>query len=425
MINFFSKIKTAPQTAGESAPPPSAPPADPGADSAGEILFPENNIAAQEPYEEIPLVDIETLKRTIDISIEPFSLESLLLKMDELNASDLHIEVGSPPTYRIKGDIVFTTLPYITFEHAEQLLYPLAGEQDLEIFERCGNIDFCHEIPGKARYRVNFLKHRLGIGGVFRIIPTRIPTLDELGMPEVTKKTALSKSGIILVTGPTGSGKSTTMAAMIDHINRHRKAHIITIEDPLEFVHESINCLISHREVRRHTKSFASALKAALREDPDVILVGEMRDLETISLALTAAHMGILVMGTLHTNNAAKTIERLVDVFPANQQEQARVQLSQSLRAIIAQQLIKRSDGRGRIAALEILLGELSMANMIRDGKSAQIPSYIIMGQSKGMQYMDHVLGSYVRDGLISKNEALLRVRDVSAFERAISGLSG
>lgn len=360
-----------------------------------------------------------TKRKVIDVILHDYTLDALLVKMKDLGASDLHFEVGSPPVYRIKGDIVFTTLPEITRESAEKMLYPLINEEQKKVFMSTGNVDFCYDKLHSSRYRVNFLRHRKGIGGVFRIIPSVIPTPEELRLPDVIKKIAMSRRGIVLVTGPTGSGKTTTMAAMVNHINQNKQSHIITIEDPIEFTHLPIKSLISHREIRQHAKSFSSALKAALREDPDVILLGEMRDLESISLALTAAQMGVLLMGTLHTNSATKTIDRMIDVFPPKQQEQARIQLSQCLKAIIAQQLLKTADGKGRVAAFEILLSELGLANMIREGKTTQIPSFIIMGKSKGMLYMDNVLVELVQKGLVKKEEAILRARDIAVFERA------
>ncbi len=375
---------------------------------------------AAEDSKEMLLYSVQpSSKKTIELNSQSPTLNELLIKMSELNASDLHFEVGSPPTYRIRGEIVFTNAPEITQDFAERTLYAIINEEKKKKFASTGNVDFCYDKLGQERYRVNYLRHRKGIGGVFRIIPSRIPTMEELNMPEAIKSIAMSRRGIVLVTGPTGSGKTTTMASMINYINNNKQAHIITIEDPIEFAHTPLKSLISHREIGLHAKSFSSALKAALREDPDVILVGELRDLETISLALTAAQMGVLVMGTLHTNSATKTIDRMIDVFPAKQQEQARIQLSQSLRAIIAQQLLKTADGSGRIAALEILISEHGLANMIREGKTTQIPTYIIMGKSKGMQYMDNELVELVKKGRITKAEALLRARDLKVFERA------
>lgn len=365
------------------------------------------------------LVTEESAGKQISIDLPEITIDGLLSKMREIKASDLHFETSSQPIYRINGDMHFTDLPKITQEFAEKLLYPLITDSQRNILNSTGNLDFCYEIPNVARFRANYLRHRGGLGAVFRIIPSKIPTAEELNLPEVIKTIAKFKKGIILVTGPTGSGKTTTMAAMINYINQTRKAHIITIEDPIEFTHTPVNCLISHREIRQHAKSFNTALKAALREDPDVILVGELRDLETISLALTAAQMGVLVMGTLHTNSATKTVDRMIDVFPPKQQEQARVQLSQSLRAIIAQQLIKKADGKGRVAAMEILISDLGLANIIREGKSPQIPTQIIMGKSRGMQLMDNVLIDLVKNNVITKEDAMLRAKDLKLFERA------
>lgn len=377
--------------------------------------------AAKTLVEDAPVLVPKTdaARKNIQVNLSEVSVDALLIKMIELDASDLHFETGSPPIYRINGDMVFTELPIITQPMAEKLLFPLINDFQKHLFISTGNVDFSYEIPQKARYRANFLKHRNGMGAVFRIIPGKIPTVEELKLPEVIKTIADFRKGIILVTGPTGSGKTTTMAAMINYINNSRRAHIITIEDPIEFTHTPVNCLISHREVRQHAKSFDSALKAALREDPDVILVGELRDLETISLALTAAQMGVLVMGTLHTNSATKTVDRMIDVFPSKQQEQARIQLSQSLRAIVAQQLMKKADGKGRIAAMEILISDLSLANIIREGKTPQIPSYITMGKARGMQFMDNVLIDYVKRNIVTKEEAVLRMNDPKLFERA------
>jgi twitching motility protein PilT len=358
-------------------------------------------------------------RQTIDLGMETITLQGLLSRMVELGASDLHLESGSPPIYRIKGDIVFATTQPLSTDLTGRFIFSIINEAQKKTFMELGNLDFCYEIPDLARFRANYLRHNRGMGGVFRFIPNKIPSIEQLNLPGIIKTISMSRKGIILVTGPTGSGKSTTMAAMINYINQNRKGHIITIEDPIEFSHESINCLITHREVGHHTRSFADALKAALREDPDVILVGEMRDLETISLALTAAQMGVLVMGTLHTNSATKTIDRMIDVFPAKQQEQVRLQLSQSLRAIIAQQLLKTADGRGRVAALEILRASTGLANIIREGKTTQIGSCIQMGKSEGMQAMDNVLVDLVKAGKISKEAALERAYDLSVMKRA------
>lgn len=382
---------------------------------------PAPSMETEHPLEVIEALEtVEMVSRkTIDVSFPEYSIQALLTKMVEVGASDLHFETGTPPIFRIKGDMVFTNLEPISVDLAQKFMFSLINDSQKKTFMEVGNLDFAYEIKDIARYRANFLKHQRGSGAVFRIIPSKIPTVEELHLPEVIKTISSSRRGIILVTGPTGSGKSTTMASMINHINRTKKAHIITIEDPIEFTHQPVNCLITHREVGHHTRSFADALKAALREDPDVILVGEMRDLETISLALTAAQMGVLVMGTLHTNNATKTIDRLIDVFPAKQQDQVRLQLSQSLRAVIAQQLLKTADGKGRIAAIEILISNTGFANIIREGKTNQIPSFIQMGKSEGMQAMDNVLVEFVKAGKIKKEDALLRAADMTVFKRA------
>jgi twitching motility protein PilT len=291
----------------------------------------------------------------------------------------------------------------------ERLLMPLADDRERKSFEKAGNLDIAHEIEGLARFRVNLLRQHNGMGAVFRVIPSRIPTVEELNLPPVLKTLAASKRGIIIVTGPTGSGKSTTMAAMINYINQTRHGHIITIEDPIEFTHSSQNCLIDHRQVGHHTRSFAEALKAALREDPDIVLVGEMRDLETIALAITAAEMGVLVFGTLHTNSAAKTIDRIIDVFPSKQQEQVRSQLSQSLKGVVAQQLLKTADGQGRCAAVEVLICNLGLSNLIREGKTNQIGSFIQMGKDEGMISMDDALYALVESGKITPQMAFTR----------------
>ncbi|MHC9544200.1 MAG: type IV pilus twitching motility protein PilT [Vulcanimicrobiota bacterium] len=391
-----------------SAPVSQAPPPAPSTET-------EHPLEVMEPMETVEMV----ARKTIDVSFPEYSIQALLTKMVELGASDLHFESGTPPIFRIKGDMVFTNLEPLTVDLAQRFMFSLINDSQKKTLMDVGNLDFAYEIKDVARYRANFLKHQRGSGAVFRIIPSKIPTVDELHLPEVIKTIAMSRRGIILVTGPTGSGKSTTMASMINHINRIKKGHIITIEDPIEFTHQPVNCLITHREVGHHTRSFADALKAALREDPDVILVGEMRDLETISLALTAAQMGVLVMGTLHTNNATKTIDRLIDVFPAKQQDQVRLQLSQSLKAVIAQQLLKTADGKGRVAAIEILISNTGFANIIREGKTNQIPSFIQMGKSEGMQAMDNVLVEFVKAGKIKKEDALLRAADMTVYKRA------
>jgi twitching motility protein PilT len=288
----------------------------------------------------------------------------------------------------------------------------------LETFEITGNLDFSLEIKDLARFRGNFLKQYYGMGAVFRVIPTKVPSIDDMKMPPILKKIALFKRGLVIVTGPTGSGKSTTMAAMINHINQNRNAHIITIEDPLEFTHHNNQCIIDHREIGANAVSFEDAIRSAIREDPDVILVGEMRDLETISLAIKAAEMGILVLGTLHTNSASKTIDRIIDVFPAKEQEQIRAMLSESIKAVIAQQLLKSKDGKGRIAALEVLISSPALSNIIREGKTTLIDGLIQTGKNDGMQTMDDTLAIYVKDGKVKLEDALERMHDTSVLKR-------
>jgi twitching motility protein PilT len=354
---------------------------------------------------------------------QELSLDTLLRKLIEVDGSDLHLESKAPPVFRLKGDITFANSDPLSSEVLEKMVYPLISEHDRQIFESVGNFDFAYEIEGAARFRCNLLRQYHGIGVVFRLIPSKIPTIEQLNLPQVLKKLTQARRGIVIVTGPTGSGKSTTMAAMINYVNENRQGHIITIEEPIEFTHQSKLCLIDHRQVGMHTRSFADALKASLREDPDIVLVGEMRDLETISLALTAAEMGVLVFGTLHTNSAAKTIDRIIDVFPAKQQEQVRSQLSQSLRGIIAQQLLKTADGKGRCAALEILVANPGISNLIREGKTGQINSFIQMGKDEGMVTMDAALLDLVIQEKISKEIALSRSLEKDRMQQKLDSV--
>jgi twitching motility protein PilT len=295
-------------------------------------------------------------------------------------------------------------------------VYEIAPETKIKTFEETGDVDFGYEFPGFARYRANFLNQKNGIAAVFRLIPSKVLTMEDLGLPPVLKRFANLKKGLVLVTGPTGSGKSTTLAAMIDYANLHRKDHIITVEDPIEFVHRSQQSLINQREVGVHTRSFASALRGALREDPDIILVGEMRDLETIELALTAAATGHLVFGTLHTSNAPKTIDRIIDVFPTNQQNQVRAGLSESLKGVVAQNLFKRIDKPGRCAALEILVCDSPIANLIREGKTHQVAGMMQVGKKKGNQPLDDAIMDLLRTGKISPEEAYEKASDRKKF---------
>src|SRR5437867_5860071 len=310
----------------------------------------------------------------------PLDLRHLLVEAKAKGASDVHISAGLPPIFRVHGDIVRLALPPVTPEEAfEALLGLLTAEQRRHFQERL-DIDFGFELRGVARFRGNLFVQRRGPAGVFRVIPSELMTLDQLGMPKVLKAMAMKEKGLVVVTGPTGSGKSTTLAALVDFVNENRTAHIVTMEGPIEFVHESKRCLINQREVGRDTASFAAALRAALREDPDIIMVGELRDLETTSLAISAAETGHLVFATLHTNSAAKTIDRIIDIFPGDQQSQVRTMLSESLEGVVAQTLMPTKDGTGRVAAVEILVGVPALRNLIREDKTAQIQSVIQTG---------------------------------------------
>ncbi|MEJ5227131.1 type IV pilus twitching motility protein PilT [Thermodesulfovibrio sp.] len=343
-------------------------------------------------------------------------IDAFFKLMLENKASDLHLVAGSQPILRINGELV--RIQYKELDNAElrKLLYEITPEEKIKIFEETGDLDFAHEIEGIARFRVNYFMHKHGIGAAFRHIPNEIKTIDQLGLPSVLKKFAMLRKGIILVTGPTGSGKSTTLASIIDHANTNRKERIITIEDPIEFVHPNKGCVISYREVGSHTASFAKALRAALREDPDIILVGEMRDMETIQLALEAAATGHLVFSTLHTSSAIKTVDRIIDVFPPEQQAQVRTSLSESLQAVVAQTLLKRADVKGRVAACEILINTYAVANLIREGKTHQILSIMQTSKKIGMQTMDDALIDLLQQGKITPEDAYERATDKQKF---------
>jgi twitching motility protein PilT len=347
----------------------------------------------------------------------PQSVATLLTSTREAGASDLHLSAGMPPIIRQRGEIVRANLPALTADETRAMVYEIMSAEQRTFFETHHEIDFGFEIPGVARFRANVFQQRRGPGAVFRVIPTKIRTLEELGCPPVLREMAMKERGLVLVTGPTGSGKSTTLAAMIDFVNANKQGHIITIEDPIEFVHESKKCLINQREVGSHTKDFAVALRSALREDPDCLLVGELRDLETTSLAITAAETGHLVFGTLHTNSAAKTVDRLIDVFPGDRQAQVRTMLSESLEGVIAQSLIPTADGKSRVAALEILTGIPALRNLIREDKTAQILSIMQVGSQHGMQTLDQALKDLVTSGRISRDEALKRTTNPRLFE--------
>ncbi|PMP73094.1 MAG: type IV pili twitching motility protein PilT [Calditerrivibrio nitroreducens] len=345
-------------------------------------------------------------------------IDAFFKYMMENNCSDLHLSSGCKPMVRKHGELEEIKYQELTNEILEKLLFEIISDEQREFFLKKKDLDFAYEIPGMARFRANYFYQKRGIAAVFRIIPSKILTAEELGLPPQVLKFANLSRGLVLVTGPTGSGKSTTLAAIIDYINRNRKDHILTIEDPVEFVHESKGCLVNHREVRSMTQSFSAALRAALREDPDVILVGEMRDLETIELAITAAETGHLVFGTLHTNSAPKTVDRIIDAFPAGQQAQIRTMLSESLKGVISQQLLKRSDKPGRVAALEIMVVNSAIANLIREGKIFQIPSIMQTGKADGMQMMDQVILDFLMNKVISPEEAYLKANDKKMFEK-------
>ena len=336
--------------------------------------------------------------------------------MMENSASDLHLSTGNQPILRINGELVRVDSPVLENDDLKALVYEIAPEIKIKQYEETGDIDFGYEYPGMARFRANFFNQKNGIAAVFRLIPSKVFTMEDLGLPPVLKKFAMLNKGMVLVTGPTGSGKSTTLAAMIDYANLHRKDHIITVEDPIEFVHKSQNCLVNHREVGIHTRSFASALRGALREDPDIVLVGEMRDLETIELALTAAATGHLVFGTLHTSNAPKTIDRIIDVFPTNQQNQIRTTLAESLKGVVAQNLFRRIDKPGRCAALEVLVVDSPISNLIREAKTHQIPGMMQVGKKKGNQPLDDAIIEHLRAARISPEEAYEKATDKKKF---------
>jgi twitching motility protein PilT len=343
-------------------------------------------------------------------------ISELLLFVHKEGGSDLHISAGEPPMLRIHGEIKRLDLPPLTREELHVMLYDVLNDQQRRRFEETSELDFALELKGFARFRVNAFRQQRGEGVVFRVIPSKILSLEQLGLPKSLREVCMNERGLVLVTGPTGSGKSTTLAAMIDIINNHLKGHIITIEDPIEFLHESKKCLVNQREVGSHTHSFEKALRAALREDPDIILVGEMRDLETISLALTAAETGHLVFSTVHTSGATKTVDRIIDVFPASQQGQVRAQFSEAVQAIISQVLLKRRDGRGRVPAVEVMIGTPAVRNLIRESKVAQLPSAIQTGQKFGMISLDQSLKELVARNIVDKEQCLYLASNPNIF---------
>jgi twitching motility protein PilT len=335
----------------------------------------------------------------------------------ESGGSDLHLGEGQPPKIRRHGEIIPIRETDLTHEEISFMLSEICSPSRWQRFEETGDLDFAYEMDADNRFRCNYLKQTNGYGAVFRIIPTKIKTLEQLGVPSVIKTFGEMRGGIVLVTGPTGSGKSTTLAALIDHINVNYSRHIVTIEEPIEFVHQNKKSIITQREVPEHASSFPIGLKAALREDADIVLVGEMRDLETISLALTAAETGLLVFGTLHTNNSRKTVDRMIDVFPADQQAQVRTMLSASLRGVVAQLLLKTADGGGRVAVNEILVCNNAVAAIIREGATQKLQDVIVGGKGDGMQFMDDAIWEQLVAGKVSPHEAYMKAIDKHRFK--------
>jgi twitching motility protein PilT len=343
----------------------------------------------------------------------------------EQGASDLHISAGQPAMLRIRGQMVRLEMAPLTPEDALASLFAIMPDEQQKVFEDAHDVDFAFEIPGVSRFRANIMMQNRGAAAVFRLVPTKIRTLEELGMPPVLKTLAEKERGLVVVTGPTGSGKSTTLAAMVNYVNETKAGHLITVEDPIEFVHESKRCLVNQREVGPHTKSFAAALRASLREDPDVILVGELRDLETTQLAISAAETGHLVFATLHTNSAAKTIDRIIDIFPPNQQAQIRTMMSESLEGVVAQTLLPSKDGKGRVAAIEVLVGVPALRNLIREGKTSQILSVMQTGANHGMMSLDQHLRELVMQGRLERSDAARHASNPSVFDSPSAPAAG
>jgi twitching motility protein PilT len=350
-------------------------------------------------------------------------IDPLLVHLQQHDGSDLHLVAGQPPRFRAKGSIqVIDGQDSIPDERLRQIMQEVASSRGWEEYDQTGDLDFAFSLEGVARFRANYFVQASGAACVFRMIPEEIITLETLNLPKAVCDLADLKEGLVLVTGPTGSGKSTTLAAIIDKINKTYARHIVTIEDPVEFVHQNRNSTFSHREVELHTKGFSPALRSAIRQDADVILVGEMREMDTISLAITAAEMGMLVFGTLHTNNAAKTIDRIIDAFPAEEQNMVRLSLSESLSGIVSQLLLPRADTGGRIAANEILLRTSGLPNIIRDGNTPMLSQIIQAGKSQGMQAMDDVLFEYAKDGKVSPRDAYMKALEKARFEPLLGG---
>jgi twitching motility protein PilT len=333
-------------------------------------------------------------------------IDTFLKIMQEADASDLHLSADNKPVLRVNGVLQQARHRELTADEVRILVYEILTDDQIGRFEEKGELDCAHTIEGIARFRIHVFKKHPGLAAAFRIIPNQVPTLDDLGLPGVLKQMVEQRSGLILVTGPTNSGKSTTLAAMVDHLNENMNHHIITLEDPLEFIHQNKRCLINQRQIGEHSHSFADALRGALRADPDVILVGEMRDLETISLALTAAELGLLVMGTLHTKSAAQTLGRISDAFPVNQQPAVRLAFSEVLRGVCSQQLLRRADGGGRVAAIEVLVGTPAVRTMVREGKDHQVNNVIMTGKKEGMNLLDQHLKDLISEGVVTGEDA-------------------
>jgi twitching motility protein PilT len=337
------------------------------------------------------------------------------------NASDLHIAEGQPPKIRTHGDIMAIRAEPISHDEVTRMLSEVCGKHNWEIFQKHGDLDFAYQMDEQSRFRTNYFKQSDGYGAAFRLIPTKISSVEELGVPVVIKEFAYLRGGLVLVTGPTGSGKTTTQAALIDFINQNSSKHVVTIEEPIEFVHENKSSIVTQREVPTDSISFPAGLKAALRQDTDIVLIGEMRDLETISLALTAAETGLLVIGTLHTNNARKTVDRMIDAFPADRQAQARAMLANSLRGVVAQLLLKRADRPGRIAVNEILIANAAVAAIVREGATHKLQDVIVSGRAQGMQFMDDAIWALLDKGIVSAYEAFMKAIDKSRFKSFLS----
>ena len=346
------------------------------------------------------------------------ALDELLKVIVSEGGSDLHIAEGQPPKMRKHGDVAPIREKSLDRDETMSMLREVCGERNWQIFDHRGDFDFAYEMDAASRFRCNYLKQTHGYGAVFRLIPTKIASLEQLGIPAVAKEFAHLRGGLVLVTGPTGSGKSTTLAALIDYINENFSRHIVTIEEPIEFVHGNRRSIITQREIPADSESFPAALKAALREDADIVLVGEMRDLETVSLALTAAETGLLVFGTLHTNNARKTVDRMVDVFPAPKQPQARAMLANSLRGVLAQLLLKKADGSGRVAVNEILISNAAVSAIIREGATQKLQDVIVSGKGQGMQFMDDAIFALLKNGTVSAHEAFMKAIDKNRFRQ-------